>query len=96
MAAENGAIYHSAGNASILTKFSVIIPVVILSHLELSESRSHDLATILDFSENAISSHFEGLWLVPVAFLAIVCALGILYALGTLIPALGNASIGLC
>ncbi len=48
------------------------------------------------FSENTISSHFEGLWLVAVAFLATVCALGTLYALGTLISALGNASIGLC
>ncbi len=49
----------------------------------------------LGFCENAISSHFEGLWLVAVAFLAIVCALGTLHALGTLISALGNASIGL-
>ncbi len=42
------------------------------------------------FSKNAISGHFEGLWLVAVAFLAIVCALATLYALGTLILALGT------
>ncbi len=47
------------------------------------------------FLENAISGHFEGLWLVTVAFLAILGALGTLHALGTLISALGNASIGL-
>ncbi len=49
MAAENLAIYHSARNALISTKFSGMISVVILSHFELSESRSHDLVAILDF-----------------------------------------------
>ncbi len=36
---------------------------LLFSHFELSESRSRDLAAILDFSENAISGHIEGLWL---------------------------------
>ncbi len=48
MAAKNAAIYNSAGNTSISTKFSGIIPVVILSHFELSENRSCDLAAMLD------------------------------------------------
>ncbi len=90
MAAENGNIYNSGGNASISTKFSGMIPLVILSHFDLSESRSHDWRPSWIFLENAISGHFEGLWLVAVAFHAIVCALGTLYALGTLILALGT------
>ncbi len=49
MAVKNAAIYNSAGNASISMKLSGIIPVVILSHFELSASKSHDLAAILDF-----------------------------------------------
>ncbi len=71
-------------------KLSGMIPLVIVSHFELSESRSCDWRPSWIFSKNAISGHFEGLQLVAAAFLTIVCALGTLYAFSTLILALGT------
>ncbi len=86
MATENAAIYNSAGNASNSMKLSGNIPVVILSHFELSESRSCDLAAILD----SFWKCYSWLWLLAAAFIATWCSLETTYALGTLVLALGT------